>query len=360
MFDSEKTSALVWRLRALAAPKVFIFAVLLTLWTSIPDPPGFDEDTFQCIEFFAGKGELSRTQKLSGKSAVRLDLEYMDANHKGRNVMNILTPEGMALAIRCILRGDPTGFLCHFGLKCSTWSTVNVGTSCRSERSSLGNCDHESVRSGNAMASRVILLATLVVALGGCFTVEQPGGSFLEYYPRWRDFLRVLDEVGGDGTVHRVTWHMLHYGGPTPKPHWAVSNSRRISELHRGKFDHAGWKAKPKSERDSVKTTIKYQDKQGKDRFKGSSRLRKSEEYPVMFGLKLVELYEWLVGSCRGQPSLPPTIPTALETFQSMGIGDDEESLWSEASIVEVCKYLRGGTSLLIPPDFRPFLPRRL
>ncbi|CAK9089218.1 Uncharacterized protein SCF082_LOCUS42105 [Durusdinium trenchii] len=302
MFDSEKTSALVWRLRALAAPKVFIFAVLLTLWTSIPDPPGFDEDTFQCIEFFAGKGELSRTQKLSGKSAVRLDLEYMDANHKGRNVMNILTPEGMA----------------------------------------------------------VILLATLVVALGGCFTVEQPGGSFLEYYPRWRDFLRVLDEVGGDGTVHRVTWHMLHYGGPTPKPHWAVSNSRRISELHRGKFDHAGWKAKPKSERDSVKTTIKYQDKQGKDRFKGSSRLRKSEEYPVMFGLKLVELYEWLVGSCRGQPSLPPTIPTALETFQSMGIGDDEESLWSEASIVEVCKYLRGGTSLLIPPDFRPFLPRRL
>lgn len=140
------------------------------------------QDTFQCIEFFAGKGELSRTQKLSGKSAVRLDLEYMDANHKGRNVMNILTPEGMAfldyiieissfilhqshlhcahpnlqlrLAIRCILRGDPTGFLCHFGLKCSTWSTVNVGTSCRSERSSLGNCDHESVRSGNAMASR--------------------------------------------------------------------------------------------------------------------------------------------------------------------------------------------------------------
>lgn len=83
-------------------------------------------------------------------------------------------------------------------------------------------------------------------------------------------------------------------------------------------------------------------------------------EYPVMFGLKLVELYEWLVGSCRGQPSLPPTIPTALETFQSMDIGDDEESLWSEASIVEVCKYLRGGTSLLIPPDFRPFLPRRL
>ena len=79
-----------------------------------------------------------------------------------------------------------------------------------------------------------------------------------------------------------------------------------------------------------------------------------------MFGLKLVELYEWLVGSCRGQPSLPPTIPTALETFQSMDIGDDEESLWSEASIVEVCKYLRGGTSLLIPPDFRPFLPRRL
>ena len=53
------------------------------------------------------------------------------------------------------MRGDYTnGFLAHFGLKCSTWTSVNAGTSSRSACSSVGNCNHPSVREGNCLGSR--------------------------------------------------------------------------------------------------------------------------------------------------------------------------------------------------------------
>ena len=54
----------------------------------------------------------------------------------------------------CILRGDVEGFLCHFGLKCSSWCTINAGTSLRSAATSIGNSDYESVCQANQMASR--------------------------------------------------------------------------------------------------------------------------------------------------------------------------------------------------------------
>jgi len=118
--------------------EVFIFAVLLAAWTTVPDldteesisnfpniyihvewiqtllsgivclkltsplepsawqPP---QDKFQCIEFFAGKAMLSKTQLWSGKRSVRLDIAYLKPT-KGKNgkkhPMDITTPEGMS------------------------------------------------------------------------------------------------------------------------------------------------------------------------------------------------------------------------------------------------------------------------
>ena len=48
------------------------------------------------------------------------------------------------------------------------------------------------------------LLCALVVCLGGTFTLEQPHGSFLEFYPRWRWFLQQLVEHGGPNSVKRL------------------------------------------------------------------------------------------------------------------------------------------------------------
>ena len=38
------------------------------------------------------------------------------------------------------------------------------------------------------------------MAAGGTFTIEQPSGSFFEFYPRFRSLIRCLEMVGGPGT----------------------------------------------------------------------------------------------------------------------------------------------------------------
>lgn len=79
--------------------------------------------------------------------------------------------------------------------------------------------------------------------------------------------------------AHRVTWWMAHYGGPTPKRHVAYSNSHAIGLLDLGRLK--GWsqkqKAKKKAGLETVTTVVKYIDKQGRQRYKGSKALKFSE-----------------------------------------------------------------------------------
>ena len=48
---------------------------------------------------------------------------------------------------------------------------------------------------------RVILLMLLVVCINGTILLEQPSNSFVEYYPRFRDMLQLLQNIGGPNTV---------------------------------------------------------------------------------------------------------------------------------------------------------------
>lgn len=71
-----------------------------------------------------------------------------------------------------------------------------------------------------------------------------------------------------------MTWHMFHYGGRTPKPHYAYANSMAIFKLHKGKLK--GWK-KRKQEEGHVATCEVYHNKEGKTCWKGTKRLRETE-----------------------------------------------------------------------------------
>ena len=58
-------------------------------------------------------------------------------------------------ALAVMLRGNHLeGWLAHFGLKCSSWTAVNSGTSSRSACSAIGNTDYKSVRDANSLGSR--------------------------------------------------------------------------------------------------------------------------------------------------------------------------------------------------------------
>ena len=78
--------------------------------------------------------------------------------------------------------------------------------------------------------------------------------------------------------------------------------------------------------------------------------------YPPQFGLKFVEIFHSLIADKLGMPELPPRVPPAEETFASLEFSD----VWSEASMVSLCHYLRSGVHLKIPPSFRKLLPTKL
>lgn len=78
--------------------------------------------------------------------------------------------------------------------------------------------------------------------------------------------------------VHKGTWYMLHYGGPSPKRHYALSNAAAVGKLWVGKLKD--WSTKKKqlaAEGKSVRYVEKYIDKNGKKRWKGNRSLRSSE-----------------------------------------------------------------------------------
>ena len=48
---------------------------------------------------------------------------------------------------------------------------------------------------------RTCLMVLLITAMGGVWTLEQPGGSLLEFYPTWRATMGYIFETGGDYAV---------------------------------------------------------------------------------------------------------------------------------------------------------------
>ena len=53
------------------------------------------------------------------------------------------------------MRGDcEKGWLSLWALKCSSFTSVNSGTSSRSACTAIGNCEFSSVRDGNCLGSR--------------------------------------------------------------------------------------------------------------------------------------------------------------------------------------------------------------
>lgn len=64
---------------------------------------------------------------------------------------------------------------------------------------------------GNCLLSRSILLAMLVVALGGAYAIEQPGSSRLPLYPRWEQWIYTKGV-----TTWMAAWWARLYGALTP------------------------------------------------------------------------------------------------------------------------------------------------
>lgn len=84
-----------------------------------------------------------------------------------------------------------------------------------------------------------------------------------------------LPAHGVASEVQKVFWWMIHYGSPTPKRLFGLSNSPHCHRLSMGKL--IGWRQEAKKNPDRKKTCDHYIDGKGRRRYKGNKTLKESE-----------------------------------------------------------------------------------
>ena len=84
-----------------------------------------------------------------------------------------------------------------------------------------GNPDFPSVRAGNYIACRTLVLVWIAAALQAWWILEQPKNSLMQDLPAFKALMR---------NVRTFRHHILmkHYGGPTDKPTWLYSGSSKV------------------------------------------------------------------------------------------------------------------------------------
>lgn len=86
-----------------------------------------------------------------------------------------------------------------------------------------GNLSYPSVRDGNYIASRTLVLLYVCAALQVFWLLEQPCNSVMEALPSFQSFMK-------DVRTFRHSFCMETYGGPTKKPTWLYSG--RLIGIH--------------------------------------------------------------------------------------------------------------------------------
>ena len=82
-----------------------------------------------------------------------------------------------------------------------------------------------------------------------------------------------------------------------------------------------------------------------------------ARNYPQKFAEAVADIFHDLRSTARGCPPLPGSIPSALVQFQQHTTDPEVGELFEFADLDSVYVYLRGGTSLRIPPEWRPLFP---
>lgn len=81
--------------------------------------------------------------------------------------------------------------------------------------------------------------------------------------------------------------------------------------------------------------------------------------YPIAFGLRIMRYLPKLRAGATGWPPLDEQGggQDAISMFRAMPMGPDN---WSEASLLDVVKYLRGSIHLRLPQDWKDAFPEAI
>ena len=81
-----------------------------------------------------------------------------------------------------------------------------------------GNVDAPSVKAGNLILGRTLILLWVAAALHTWWVLEQPKGSLMQEHPSMKEFMKAV-------TTFRKHINMSDYGGDTTKPTWLYSGN---------------------------------------------------------------------------------------------------------------------------------------
>ena len=233
------------------------------------------------------------------------------------------------LACFYILRCVPGDAICLFAIKCSSFSSMNLGTSKRSACNALGSDDVPSVRSSNQLLERlgfitveesllwaIYIYTVQIIILEGqsfsctsrlawawrgwwsnpgvqCWKCTRPGvlcscssTGLVGNMPKLdqRNLFDVsmyicIHRWGAQGMsmlpkATRVCWWMSHYGSPTPKRQYMWSSSTCVGQLDKGKLHMV---TSSDRKHDGPKSARYYRNKHGKKCWEGTRHLKKTE-----------------------------------------------------------------------------------
>ena len=221
--------------------------------------------TLDGVEFFAGVASWTKEMRNAGLKIGTFELQ---------DGQDILSAEGLLLALELLLSCKPGG-IAHWATVCSSWVTINRGTSQRSPDNVLGNERYEYIRLANIMVSRTALAILFGLCFGVHFVLEQPLSSLMFSHPRVVQIVR-LSELGIISKVEGTHIYMGMFGHWCPKPTRLLSSLPWISKLRRKLV-----RDKFQSGKKSYLTSV---DDRGIKRFQGSQHLKSSQAYPSGYG----------------------------------------------------------------------------
>lgn len=246
-----------------------LFGVLCMLVLQSPNFNSMPE--LDAVEYFAGMKAITTNYKKLGYNAASFELMDDPLNE------DLLSAQGYSHAVALVLKTKWGGALWTAPV-CSTWVWINRGTSERSWGAPLGDVTKKSVRDGNLMVHRMVLLLLLASSRGIWWVLEQPRGSLLWRHPAWQELIQRV-------AVFRHSTQLGRFGGATAKATWLWSNRKCVSEVEEHRISEQP-PAKP-----LAVMVRKYVDGSGKNRVSGGRDLKASQAYPFAFGMAVAKTY---------------------------------------------------------------------
>ncbi|CAK9106189.1 unnamed protein product [Durusdinium trenchii] len=281
---------------------VRLWGLVQVIMKAFPPPPR----KYKNVDLFAGKCAISRSFKAQGYATCSMDIEINELD-------DILSPVGFIRTLYAAIH-IARGGLCTMGVVCSSFTQINRGTSGRTAENPLGREHYPSVAKANLMLVRAVLIMITVLHFQGHWMLENPLSSIIDLMPRFRKLL--------DNTVHHRchTWLGM-FKAPTPKPIKLYSDDPFVQHLHRT-LDRSRF---AKSD-----TTIKYKNRAGQTRFRGSATLKASQVYPGRFGREVLHAWETYA---RERPNRMQLLDFSNDPWEDAQLSECEA--WLETRIQE-------------------------